>query len=212
MMQTLKRRSNRWASAHLSYSNTVVSIALFKKFLHFSQLIDITGKDQDESMIALHDCNGDVNRAINVLLEGNPDTVSIHFVFLRAGSREIFAILLYPVIKIVSHNGLEIFHLKHYSRKRVSQSYKCWNLTGFYTLHEDNCFSRKLESWVNAIVHPLGLPLIHAALLCSPKSTDTLKIKFLQLTKKIETDNQILKPSQIKVKCSCCMLHHALPI
>uniref|UniRef100_A0A8C9YRU5 Ubiquitin associated protein 2-like n=1 Tax=Sander lucioperca TaxID=283035 RepID=A0A8C9YRU5_SANLU len=41
------------------------------------QLIDITGKDQDESMIALHDCNGDVNRAINVLLEGNPDTVSI---------------------------------------------------------------------------------------------------------------------------------------
>ncbi|KAK0136401.1 Ubiquitin-associated protein 2-like [Merluccius polli] len=40
------------------------------------QLIDITGKDQDESMIALHDCNGDVNRAINVLLEGSPDTDS----------------------------------------------------------------------------------------------------------------------------------------
>ncbi|XP_062385067.1 ubiquitin-associated protein 2-like isoform X5 [Sardina pilchardus] len=40
------------------------------------QLIDITGKDQDESMIALHDCNGDVNRAINVLLEGNQDTDS----------------------------------------------------------------------------------------------------------------------------------------
>ncbi|XP_024117735.1 ubiquitin-associated protein 2-like [Oryzias melastigma] len=40
------------------------------------QLVDITGKDQDESMIALHDCNGDLNRAINVLLEGNPDTVS----------------------------------------------------------------------------------------------------------------------------------------
>lgn len=46
----------------------------------FPQLIDITGKDQDESMIALHDCNGDVNRAINVLLEGSPDTVSIGFV------------------------------------------------------------------------------------------------------------------------------------
>lgn len=44
------------------------------------QLIDITGKDQDESVIALHDCNGDVNRAINVLLEGSPDTVSIGFV------------------------------------------------------------------------------------------------------------------------------------
>ncbi|XP_055076816.2 ubiquitin-associated protein 2-like isoform X3 [Misgurnus anguillicaudatus] len=40
------------------------------------QLVDITGKDQDESMIALHDCNGDVNRAINVLLEGSPDTDS----------------------------------------------------------------------------------------------------------------------------------------
>ncbi|XP_017711377.1 PREDICTED: ubiquitin-associated protein 2-like [Rhinopithecus bieti] len=39
------------------------------------QLIDITGKNQDECVIALHDCNGDVNRAINVLLEGNPDTV-----------------------------------------------------------------------------------------------------------------------------------------
>lgn len=31
-------------------------------------------------MIALHDCNGDVNRAINVLLEGSPDTVSTGFV------------------------------------------------------------------------------------------------------------------------------------
>ncbi|MGH0189984.1 UNVERIFIED_CONTAM: hypothetical protein FKN15_040980 [Acipenser sinensis] len=56
-------------------------------------LVDITGKNQDECMIAVHDCNGDVNRAIkcmiavhdcngdvnraiNVLLEGNPDTVS----------------------------------------------------------------------------------------------------------------------------------------
>jgi len=28
-------------------------------------------------VIALHDCNGDVNRAINVLLEGNPDTVGL---------------------------------------------------------------------------------------------------------------------------------------
>ncbi|KAM4013952.1 LOW QUALITY PROTEIN: ubiquitin-associated protein 2-like [Anomaloglossus baeobatrachus] len=40
------------------------------------QLIDITGKNQDECVIALHDCNGDLNRAINVLLEGNPDTHS----------------------------------------------------------------------------------------------------------------------------------------
>lgn len=67
-------------------------------FLQFLQLIDITGKDQDESMIALHDCNGDVNRAINVLLEGSPDTVSIYFVRLRNGSTEIVARLLYLVI------------------------------------------------------------------------------------------------------------------
>uniref|UniRef100_A0A8C9YRE3 Ubiquitin associated protein 2-like n=1 Tax=Sander lucioperca TaxID=283035 RepID=A0A8C9YRE3_SANLU len=49
------------------------------------QLIDITGKDQDESMIALHDCNGDVNRAINVLLEGNPDTDSWEMVGKKKG-------------------------------------------------------------------------------------------------------------------------------
>lgn len=55
-------------------------LCLIVKTLLF-QLIDITGKDQDESMIALHDCNGDVNRAINVLLEGSPDTVSIGFVW-----------------------------------------------------------------------------------------------------------------------------------
>lgn len=54
-------------------------LCLIMSFFLF-QLIDITGKDQDESMIALHDCNGDVNRAINVLLEGSPDTVSIGFV------------------------------------------------------------------------------------------------------------------------------------
>lgn len=51
------------------------------------QLIDITGKNQDECVIALHDCNGDVNRAINVLLEGNPDTVGLSSGnFLRSSS------------------------------------------------------------------------------------------------------------------------------
>ncbi|XP_053303540.1 ubiquitin-associated protein 2-like isoform X9 [Pleuronectes platessa] len=49
------------------------------------QLIDITGKDQDESMIALHDCNGDVNRAINALLEGSPDTDSWEMVGKKKG-------------------------------------------------------------------------------------------------------------------------------
>ncbi|KAA0713726.1 Ubiquitin-associated protein 2 [Triplophysa tibetana] len=33
------------------------------------QLMEVTGKTQDECMVALHDCNGDVNRAINFLLE-----------------------------------------------------------------------------------------------------------------------------------------------
>ncbi|XP_014350089.1 ubiquitin-associated protein 2-like isoform X5 [Latimeria chalumnae] len=49
------------------------------------QLIDITGKNQDECVIALHDCNGDVNRAINVLLEGNPDTDSWEMVGKKKG-------------------------------------------------------------------------------------------------------------------------------
>lgn len=53
------------------------------------QLVDITGKDQDESMIALHDCNGDVNRAINVLLEGSPDTVSDHCLHTSISAADI---------------------------------------------------------------------------------------------------------------------------
>lgn len=42
-----------------------------------SQLIEVTGKTQDECMVALHDCNEDVNRAINFLLESTSDTVSV---------------------------------------------------------------------------------------------------------------------------------------
>uniref|UniRef100_A0A8C9VW87 Ubiquitin associated protein 2a n=1 Tax=Scleropages formosus TaxID=113540 RepID=A0A8C9VW87_SCLFO len=38
------------------------------------QLMEVTGKNQDECMVALHDCNEDVNRAINFLLEGSSDT------------------------------------------------------------------------------------------------------------------------------------------
>ena len=37
--------------------------------------MEVTGKNQDECMIALHDCNEDVNRAINFLLESTSDTV-----------------------------------------------------------------------------------------------------------------------------------------
>ncbi|KAK2106685.1 Ubiquitin-associated protein 2-like [Saguinus oedipus] len=48
-------------------------------------MIDIMGKNHDECVIALHDCNGDVNRAINVLLEGNPDTNSWEMVRKKKG-------------------------------------------------------------------------------------------------------------------------------
>lgn len=41
--------------------------------------MEVTGKNPDESVVALHDCNGDVNRAINILLEGNSDTVGYEF-------------------------------------------------------------------------------------------------------------------------------------
>lgn len=46
-------------------------------FAHW-QLIEVTGKTQDECMVALHDCNEDVNRAINFLLESTSDTVSLY--------------------------------------------------------------------------------------------------------------------------------------
>ncbi|XP_062855355.1 ubiquitin-associated protein 2b isoform X2 [Trichomycterus rosablanca] len=36
------------------------------------QLIEVTGRNQDECMVALHDCNSDVNKAINFLLEEVP--------------------------------------------------------------------------------------------------------------------------------------------
>ncbi|TEA29985.1 hypothetical protein DBR06_SOUSAS4510023, partial [Sousa chinensis] len=41
------------------------------------QLMEVTGKNQDECIVALHDCNGDVNKAINILLEGNSDTLEV---------------------------------------------------------------------------------------------------------------------------------------
>lgn len=41
-----------------------------------NQLMEVTGKNQDECMVALHDCNEDVNRAINFLLESTSDATS----------------------------------------------------------------------------------------------------------------------------------------
>ena len=37
--------------------------------------MEVTGKNQDECMVALHDCNEDVSRAINFLLESTSDMV-----------------------------------------------------------------------------------------------------------------------------------------
>lgn len=53
---------------------TIIFYIIILVFL-FSQLIEVSGKTQDECMVALHDCNEDVNRAINFLLESTSDTV-----------------------------------------------------------------------------------------------------------------------------------------
>lgn len=61
-----------------------------------SQLIEVSGKTQDECMVALHDCNGDVNRAIDFLLESTSDTVGSdtpctdHIIHTVASCPEIF--------------------------------------------------------------------------------------------------------------------------
>lgn len=39
------------------------------------QVIDVTGRTMDEALVALHDCDNDPNRAINMLLEGEADQV-----------------------------------------------------------------------------------------------------------------------------------------
>lgn len=44
--------------------------------LRYPQLMEVTGKNQDECMVALHDCNEDVGRAINFLLESTSDMVN----------------------------------------------------------------------------------------------------------------------------------------
>lgn len=46
------------------------------------QLMEVTGKNQDECMVALHDCNEDVSRAINFLLESTSDMVNKSFFHL----------------------------------------------------------------------------------------------------------------------------------
>lgn len=60
-------------------------------------------------MVALHDCNEDVNRAINFLLESTTDTVSICAripVHARQLSTQVFVIIL-VIIKILCQNSWE---------------------------------------------------------------------------------------------------------
>ena len=38
--------------------------------------MDLTGRSNDEVIVALHDCDNDTNRAVNMLLEGENDQVS----------------------------------------------------------------------------------------------------------------------------------------
>ncbi|XP_031674234.1 ubiquitin-associated protein 2 isoform X4 [Oncorhynchus kisutch] len=52
------------------------------------QLIEVTGKTQDECMVALHDCNEDVNRAINFLLESTSDTTTWETVGKKVRGKE----------------------------------------------------------------------------------------------------------------------------
>lgn len=37
--------------------------------------MELTGKSSDEASVALHDCDNDPNRAVNMLLEGESDQV-----------------------------------------------------------------------------------------------------------------------------------------
>ena len=37
--------------------------------------MDVTGREEEEVIVALHDCDNDTNRAINMLLEGGNDQV-----------------------------------------------------------------------------------------------------------------------------------------
>lgn len=61
---------------HLTFL-ILFSNVFFYSFL--TKLMEVTGKNQDECMVALHDCNEDVSRAINFLLESNTDMVNDNF-------------------------------------------------------------------------------------------------------------------------------------
>lgn len=47
-----------------------------------SQVMELTGKSSDEVIVALHDCDHDVTKAVNMLHEGAQDQVCIISIFL----------------------------------------------------------------------------------------------------------------------------------
>lgn len=72
----------------------------------FSQLMEVTGKNQDECMVALHDCNEDVSRAINFLLESTSDMVKDYYL------KPIFHFLLSVIVNTcLSHERKREHHL-----------------------------------------------------------------------------------------------------
>lgn len=70
-------------------------------FFFCSQLIEVSGKTQDECMVALHDCNEDVNRAINFLLESTSDTVSSDTMYSTYTNHVIHIIASCPEILLI---------------------------------------------------------------------------------------------------------------
>uniref|UniRef100_A0A4W5MVX7 UBA domain-containing protein n=1 Tax=Hucho hucho TaxID=62062 RepID=A0A4W5MVX7_9TELE len=79
-----------------------------------NQLMEVTGKIQDECMVALHDCNEDVNRAINFLLESTSDTV---------GQRGLTLTLPFSFLKPLSSGWLVIASLAAHSHLNFSETW-----------------------------------------------------------------------------------------
>lgn len=56
----------------------IVSLASLSCFLfHIQQLMDMTGKSEEDVIIALHDAENDANRAVIMLLEGGSEQVGM---------------------------------------------------------------------------------------------------------------------------------------
>lgn len=96
--------------------------------------MEVTGKNQDECIVALHDCNGDVNRAINILLEGSSDTVRFYFsiklllflVVVTYAEKMIGKVIFKKLL--ISMSPLKLLWRKWASGKLLCLVHKSWNL------------------------------------------------------------------------------------